>query len=77
MVEAATSLALVAFCLPTGVPGAILGLMLCTADQDSGVAGACGTSFPSHFSLHKGDLHILTQHDYKVLEHYVALFSAW
>jgi hypothetical protein len=34
-VEEATILASVPFCSLTGVPGAILDLMLCTADQDA------------------------------------------
>ena len=47
MGEEGTALALVPFCCLTGVPGAILDLMLCVWRIRSlqGVAGAHGTSF--------------------------------
>lgn len=51
--EAATVLTLVPFCCLTGVPGAILDLTPCTADQDS--VAQCS---PPHIFLHKVVFHM-------------------
>ena len=58
-VEEATILASVPFCSLTGVPGAILDLMLCTADQDAEESQEpVVPRSPSHSFLYKADLHI-------------------